>query len=171
MGSLGQVHVDCLAVALVNVDTVKDGKGRMWQERVSPRGEGEKMKALLTAKVGMFLVVSSVLALWTLLAAQHVQAHKGSRVNVSPLPVVVAFLGIHFLDASETRPITSSERLAPTGLVTKKGGGTSGRGDVRYHYAKITIPALAAGELRVFDAEHSLGRVFSVGAAVGLRDP
>ena len=47
----------------------------MWQERVSPRGEGEKMKALLTAKVGMFLVVSSVLAVWTLLAAQHVQAH------------------------------------------------------------------------------------------------
>ena len=91
MGSLGQVHVDCLAVALVNVDTVKDGKSRMWQERVSPRGEGEKMKALLTAKVGMFLVVSSVLAIWTLLAAQHVQAHTLTDPICSSLPNAADF--------------------------------------------------------------------------------
>ena len=58
----------------------------MWQERVSPRGEGEKMKALLTAKVGMFLVVSSVLAVWTLLAAQPVQAHTLSNPSCSTLP-------------------------------------------------------------------------------------
>ena len=40
---------------------------------------------------------------------------------------------------------------------TKRGGGVSGRGDSRYRYAKITIPALAAGELRVFDDNNADG--------------
>ena len=66
----------------------------MWQERVSPRGEGEKMKALLTAKVGMFLVVSSVLAVWTLLAAQHVQAHSLTDPSCRGLPTAETFLQI-----------------------------------------------------------------------------
>ena len=47
----------------------------MWQERIAPRSEGEKMQTLLKTKIGPFLVISSVLALWTLLAAQPVQAH------------------------------------------------------------------------------------------------
>ena len=75
----------------------------MWQERVSPRGEGEKMKAILTAKVGMFLVVSSVLAIWTLLVAQHVQAHPNSE----SLPDLSSCSGLPsdaFLAAVNTSP-------------------------------------------------------------------
>ena len=147
MGSLGQVHVDCLAVALVNVDTVKDGKSRMWQERVSPRGEGEKMKALLTAKVGMFLVVSSVLAVWTLLAAQHVQAHSLTDPVCSGLPTAADFF-------TETAALDLDPNTAPTTTATatpKKGTGETGEGKTAHHYAKITVPALTAGELTVSD--------------------
>ena len=49
------------------------------------------MKALLTAKVGTFLVVSSVLAIWTLLAAQPVQAHTLTNPSCSGLPTVEGF--------------------------------------------------------------------------------
>ena len=139
MGSLGQVHVDCLAVALVNVDTVKDGKGRMWQERVSPRGEGEKMKALLTAKVGMFLVVSSVLAVWTLLAAQP--GHGARKNSTPPLPSVSCssrIPGAAFFGA-EMRPITSSNALAPTGL---KGQSEEGASSGTGRSTGITMPRL-----------------------------
>ena len=111
MGSLGQVHVDCLAVALVNVDAVKDGKSRMWQERVSPRGEGEKMKALLTAKVGMFLVVSSVLAVWTLLAAQSVQAQTATQ-SAPSCPSSAFITNFDAETKNSTRPVLEGDTVA-----------------------------------------------------------
>ena len=108
------------------------------------------MQALLKTKIGPFLVVSSVLALWTLLAAQHVQAHESTERL--PTPSCSTIPGDAFFGTSETHGITSAATdLTDTDLMTRRGGGTSGRGDIKYHYAKITIPALAAGELRVFD--------------------
>ena len=96
------------------------------------------MKALLTAKVGTFLVVSSVLAVWTLLAAQHVQAHTLTDPSCSGLPTVEGFFTDPTIDLA-------SNTLTTT---TKPGtGGTSG--NTNYHYAKITVPALTAGELTV----------------------
>ena len=136
--SLGQVHVDCLAVALVNVDTVKDGKSRMWQERVSPRGEGEKMKALLTAKVGMFLVVSSVLAIWTLLVAQHVQAHTTnlSSPSCSGLPTAENF----FTSDAEPADIMAGG-VVSNSPTPKRGTGTTGEGNTKYLLCQDHRPA------------------------------
>ena len=71
------------------------------------------MKALLTAKVGMFLVVSSVLAIWTLLAAQHVQAHTH---NASPDQVVAACLtdADFFIETQrQPAPISMSDDSTP----------------------------------------------------------
>ena len=136
--------------ALVLFKTMEVGEKRMWQERIAPRSEGEKMHTLLKTKIGPFLVISSVLALWTLLAAQHVQAHESTERL--PTPSCSTIPGDAFFGTSETHGITSAATaLADTDLMTRRGGGTSGRGDIKYHYAKITIPALAAGELRVFD--------------------
>ena len=49
------------------------------------------MQTLLKTKIGTFLVVSSVLALWTLLAAQHVQAHTLTNPSCSGLPTADDF--------------------------------------------------------------------------------
>ena len=107
------------------------------------------MQTLLKTKIGPFLVISSVLAIWTFLVAQHVQAHP--RTTSLPTPSCSGLPGDAFFGADKTASITASTP-APTGTFeTKRGGGTSGTGDIRYHYAKIMIPALTAGELRVFD--------------------
>ncbi len=116
------------------------------------------MKALLTAKVGTFLVVSSVLALWTLLAAQHVQAHTDSLPRLSCSSSILP--DDEFLD-DVTRDITTD--AAEPGdfneidsLTTKKGNDDvtdPDSGDSDYYYAKITVPALTAGELMVSDSE------------------
>ena len=42
------------------------------------------MQTLLKTKIGPFLVISSVLALWTLLVAQHVQAHTDKESLSTP---------------------------------------------------------------------------------------
>ena len=49
------------------------------------------MQTLLKTKIGPFLVISSVLAIWTLLAAQHVQAHKPDTPTCSGLPTAEDF--------------------------------------------------------------------------------
>ena len=49
------------------------------------------MQALLKTKIGPFLVISSVLALWTLLAAQHIQAHSLSDPSCSRPPTAQNF--------------------------------------------------------------------------------
>ncbi len=100
------------------------------------------MKAVLTAKVGMCLVLSSVLAVWTLLAAQPVLAHTTNL----PTPSCSGLPDDAFFGGSETASITST--IQTPSLGTKRGEGSTTR--QRLRYAKITIPALAAGELRVF---------------------
>ena len=96
-------------------------------------------------KIGPILVISSVLALWTLLAVQHVQAHTSSEPL--PTPSCSNLPATAFFDV--TPAITNGTVLAAQ--VTKQGGSVTDRGDSKYRYARITIPALAAGELRVFD--------------------
>ena len=107
------------------------------------------MKAFVTAKVGVFLVISSVLAVWMLLAAQPVQAHDSTVTLPTPtcsnLPSESGFLAGIDLAADS---LTDTDG---TDDATTQGGGVTGRGDSRFRYARITIPALAAGELRVFD--------------------
>ena len=112
------------------------------------------MKALLTAKVGMFLVISSVLAVWTLLAAQPVVAHTTTlpTPGCSGLPDD-AFFTSPTSPTNLTAAITAA--TSTPALVTKQGEGTTARQTLRY--AKITIPALAAGELRVFDTSAGTG--------------
>jgi hypothetical protein len=53
------------------------------------------MKVFVTAKVGVFLVISSVLAAWMLLAAQSAQAHDTSlhSVRCSNIPDATFFTG------------------------------------------------------------------------------
>lgn len=119
----------------------------MWQERIAPRDGGEKMKGMDMTKVGIFLVISSVLAGWTLLATQPVQAHVYNTVTApscSDLPTAAGFFS-----ATETAAIATSDTdLTPD---TKQGTTATHSGNTNYRYAKITIPAIAAGELRVFD--------------------
>ena len=106
------------------------------------------MHTLLKIKIGPFLVISSVLAVWMFLVAQHVQAHKPDSPTCTGLPTAEDF----FDGDNETANITPTEAdLTPT-LVTKQGTGSAAKGgNTRYRYAKITVPQLAAGELRVFD--------------------
>ena len=130
--------------ALVLFKTTEVGEKRMWQERIAPRSEGEKMQTLLKTKIGPFLVIFSVLALWTLLVAQHVQAHNLSNPSCSGLPTAD-----NFFTNTETAPLSNGTATATA--TPKKGTGESGEGNKNYYYAKITAPALTAGELAVSD--------------------
>ena len=58
------------------------------------------MRTLLKTKIGPFLVISSVLAVWPFLAAQHVQAHKPDSPTCSGLPTAE-----DFFTGAETAPI------------------------------------------------------------------
>jgi len=123
---------------------MKTEKKQMWRDHASPKDEEGKMKAFMTAKVRPFLVISSILAVWMLLAAQHVQAHDTSL----PSPTCNSLPDDAFFETpSDVTASIEADALTPT-LVTKQGVGTTTREKLRY--AKITIPALAAGELRVF---------------------
>ena len=106
---------------------------------------------VLVAKVRIFLVISSVLMVWLLLAAPPAQAHKPDSPTCSGLPTAEDF----FDGTNETADIVPGT-LTPD-LVTKQGTGESKEGNVRYRYAKITVPQLAAGELRVFDTNTTAG--------------
>ena len=100
------------------------------------------MHTLLKTKIGPFLVVFSVLAVWTLLAAQHVQAHTLTDPSCSGLPTAD-----NFFTSGETAALSNGTASAtPT---PKKGTGASGGGRAAHYYAKITVPALTAGELTV----------------------
>ena len=105
------------------------------------------MQVVRKIKIGPFLVISSVLALWTFLAAQPVQAHvynTASTPSCSSLPTADTFFD------SATIPISATSSSGTT--TAAEGTATANSGNIRYVYAKITIPALAAGELRVFDS-------------------
>ena len=105
------------------------------------------MQVLYKVELGPFLVISSVLALWTLLAAGSVQAHDSTVSLPAPscgnLPSEQGFL--------TAIPLNTTTALTADDSATTRGGGVTGRGDTRFRYARITVPALAAGELRVFD--------------------
>ena len=112
------------------------------------------MQILLKTKIGSFLVISSVLAVWTFLAAQPVQAHEGTAgalraPTCSNLPTAEDFYGT--IGSPEATAAIASGALNPS-TAPKEGTGTASNGGYEnLRYAKITIPQLAAGELRVFD--------------------
>ena len=109
------------------------------------------MKVLLTAKVGTFLVVSSVLAVWALLVAQHVQAH--TTQEALPIPSCSGLPDDAFFDDAQDAIATLTSMNPDDDTVeTKKGTGETGTGNTRYHYAKIVVPALIAGKLMVSDS-------------------
>ena len=95
-------------------------------------------------KIGPFLVISSVLAVWTFLVAQHVQAHTPDSPTCSGLPTAENF----FAGATAT---IAPGTLAPELTATQGTGSAAKGGNAKYRYAKIIVPQLAAGELRVFD--------------------
>ena len=105
------------------------------------------MQALLQTKIGPFLLIASVLAVWTFLAAQHVQAHD--RGTTLPSPSCSGIPEDTFFDDEENILFNSLSGM----VETKRGTGVPGGGSRSYHYAKITLPELTAGELRVFDGE------------------
>ena len=80
--SLVDEQIDALVLSKV----METREKRMWQERISPRNEGERMHTLLKTKIGPFLVIPSVLALWMFLAVQHVQAHSLTDPSCGSLP-------------------------------------------------------------------------------------
>ena len=98
------------------------------------------MQAFMTAKVRPFLVISSVLAVWLLLAAQPAQTHT----TTLPSPTCSSLPDDEFFTSSADIISTAP---TPT-ITTQQGVGSTTR--ERLRYGKITIPALAAGELRVF---------------------
>ena len=108
------------------------------------------MMGKLWTKVGVVLVGGFLLGSGLMLAAQPVQAHTSSERL--PTPSCSGLPATAFFDV--TALITDDTALANTEAeaATKQGGSVTGRGDSKYRYARITVPALAAGELRVFDA-------------------
>ena len=106
------------------------------------------MQAVVTAQVRTFLVISSVLAVWMLLAAQPVQAHTTNlvRPSCSGLPADAFFTA----SPTATTPITAGG-VVGSPAPAKQGTDLTDEGDRDFFYAKITVPALTAGELRVFD--------------------
>ena len=112
------------------------------------------MQAFMTAKVRPFLVISSVLAAWILLAAQPAQAHD--RSLPAPICDTVPTSETFFTATETTNVVSAAAGFTASSQNTKQGGGVTGRGDRKYRYAKITVPALAAGELRVFDTTSGL---------------
>ena len=99
------------------------------------------MKASVTAKVGMFVVSFSILAVWMLLPAPA-QAHT----TALPSPTCGSLPDDAFFTSSADIDSTTAN-LTPS-ITTQQGVGSTTREKLRY--GKITIPALAAGELRVF---------------------
>ena len=100
------------------------------------------MQTLLKTKIGPFLVISSVLAVWTLLAAQHVQAHTLTDPSCGGLPTAD-----DFFTPAETAALAAGATVSKM-ATPKKGTGSSG-GRTAHYYAKITVPALTAGKLMV----------------------
>ena len=102
------------------------------------------MHTLLKTKMGPFLVISSVLAVWMLLAVHHVQAHSLTDPSCSSLPTADSFF-------TTARTAALSNGTATATARPEKGTGESGEGNKSYYYAKITVPPLTAGELVVSD--------------------
>ena len=103
------------------------------------------MMGKLWTKVGVVLVGGFLLGSG-MLGGRVVQAHTPDTPTCSGLPTDTDF----FSETDETASIVIGA-LTPD-LVTQQGTGSAANGgNTKYRYAKITVPQLAAGELRVFD--------------------
>ena len=109
----------------------------------------------LRTKIGKAggVLVGGLLLGSVIFSGPPVQAHKSSTVSAPScsasniLPTADGFF--------ETANIAAITAAAPRddSVITKKGvTGTSNSGNENYSYAKITIPTIAAGELRIFDS-------------------
>ena len=113
--------------------------------------------------VGGFLLGSGLI-----LAAGPVQAHTLTNPSCSGLPNAA------FLTATETAALTvpgsAGGTVAGTVTTPKKGTGESGEGNRNYYYAKITVPALTAGELEVTDSTVASATYSSEGILCGRQE-
>ena len=111
------------------------------------------MKKFMKTKAGVLLFGFSVLAVWMLLAAQPGMAHT---TNLTP-PSCSDLPADEFLAATNTAPITEGGVYDATTVTPKQGTDLTDEGDRDFFYAKITVPPLTAGELRVFDTDATDG--------------
>ena len=112
------------------------------------------MKAVLTAKVGMFLVLFSVLAVWTLLAARPVFAQRAPTAPSCPSSSTIR----NFPDDDSS---TEGEFKGGITISTFSAASMSGQivlddpnttdvdEEVDVNYFRITVPTLTVGELTV----------------------
>ena len=129
------------------------------------------MQVAQKIKIGPFLVISSVLAVWTLLAAQPVQAHTLTNPSCGGLPTAADFFGDDAASGTAALSVPGSAGSAVTGTATpRKGTGESGEGNKNYYYAKITVPALTAGELVVTDTTGASATYSSEGILCGRQE-
>ena len=108
------------------------------------------MQKVRKIKIGPFLVIASVLAVWTLLAVGSVQAHNITDPNCYSLPKAT------FFEDDQGTAVSTATRASATGLATKKGTGKTDEGSKSYYYARITVPAMTAGELTVSDSQDTI---------------
>lgn len=113
------------------------------------------MKALVTEKVRMFPIISSVLAIWILLAAQPVQAQHAPTPPGCPSSSTISRL----TDDSETTTPNledDSKTIIEAGtLIASLSGAISAAREVDYF--QIIVPDLVVGELSV-TASGAVGR-------------
>ena len=101
------------------------------------------MKAFLKTKAGVVLVGFSVLAVWMLFVAQPAQTHTLTNPSCGSRPTAD-----DFYTTTETAALSAGNSV--TEMATpKRGTGESGGGSRNHYYARITVPALTAGELIV----------------------
>ena len=105
------------------------------------------MKNFMKTKAGVALVGFSVLAVSMLLAAHSVQAHSLTNPSCSGLPND-DFFNLH----DDIVAILKADDPEDDSVSTRKGTGDSGEGNIRFHYAKIIVPALTVGDLVVEEA-------------------
>ena len=104
----------------------------------------------LRTKVGKAggVLVGGLLLGSVMFGGQPAQAHKSSTVSAPSCSASKILPADNFFTSTETLGITASI-TGKADLATKRG--TAGEGNENYRYAKITIPTIAAGELRIFD--------------------
>ncbi len=103
------------------------------------------MMEKLWTKVGGVLVGGFLLGSGLILAVQHVQAHTLTDPICRGLPTADDFF------TSAATAVLLNGTATATAATPEKGTGESGEGNKNYYYAKITVPALTAGELVVTD--------------------
>ena len=119
---------------------------KTWAEAVLGTG------IITTAVLGTAIIT---LAAVMLLTSRSAWAHTQTLPRCSSLPTADDFFGddeTAAISATVVADDAMQEGTTPD-LMTRPGTGDSGEGNRRYRYAKITVPQLAAGELRVFSTD------------------